>query len=158
MASILYSCQQNTASTESAAAETSAEALATTYGADFAPGEDIIAADQLLKALAGKDSVETTVQAVINESCQAKGCWMDVKLGNSETMKVTFKDYGFFLPVEDLTGREVIFRGTAKREMISVEDQRHFAKDAGKSEEEIALITEPREEFRFVADGVKLKQ
>ncbi len=82
---------------------------------------------------------------------------MDVKLKDSSTMKVTFRDYGFFLPTENLKGRTVVFTGTAKRETISVEDQRHYAKDAGKSNDEIAAITSPKEELRFVADGVILK-
>lgn len=82
---------------------------------------------------------------------------MDVKLAENSIMKVTFRDYGFFMPVEDLKGRKVVFTGIAKREVISVDDQRHYAKDAGKSETEIASITSPKEELRFVADGVILK-
>lgn len=158
MASFVFGCQQNKVSTESeVAVEASAEANHAVYGADFVEKE-LVTADKLSKQLAGKDSLQTTVVAVIEESCQAKGCWMDVKLSGDDNMKVTFKDYGFFLPVEDLAGREVVFTGVAKKELISVEDQKHFAKDAGKSEAEIASITAPREELRFVADGVKLKQ
>ena len=82
---------------------------------------------------------------------------MDVKLADGSAMKVTCRDYGFFLPVEDLKGRTVVFAGTAKHEVISVDDQRHFAEDAGKSAEEIQAITTPQEELRFVADGVILK-
>ncbi len=82
---------------------------------------------------------------------------MDVKLSDDSDMKVTFREYGFFVPTENLEGRQVVFTGTAKRELVSVEDLRHFAEDAGKSEAEVAAITQPREELRFVADGVLLK-
>ena len=34
---------------------------------------------------------------------------------------------------------------------------KHYAEDAGKSEEEIALITEPIYELGFIADGVIIK-
>lgn len=90
-----------------------------------------------------------TVESV----CQNKGCWMKLDAGNGETMRVSFKDYGFFVP-KDLAGKTVVVEGVAEVKAISVEDQRHFAEDAGKSKEEIEAITEPKEELVFVADGV----
>ncbi|OKL41802.1 hypothetical protein A3841_11670 [Pontibacter flavimaris] len=126
------------------------------FGAPFSE-ENVLPAAALTAAVAGKDSVQATVAAEIKQSCQKKGCWMDVKLSDDSDMKVTFRDYGFFVPTENLEGRQVVFTGTAKRELVSVEDLRHFAEDAGKSEAEIAAITAPKEELRFVADGVILK-
>lgn len=156
-AAVLQACTQNSPinegqNTNEAVAETEANA----YGASFTE-ENVLSAGQLQQAVSGNDSIQATVAAEIVQSCQSKGCWMDVKLEDGSTMKVTFRDYGFFLPVEDLSGKTAVFTGTAKHEVISVEDQRHFAEDAGKSAEEIAAITQPREELRFVADGVKLK-
>jgi hypothetical protein len=153
-AGTLQACSQTNTDSDTTA-ETTAQAD-NTYGADFAE-ENIITTAQLQQAIGGQDSIQATVTAEIVESCQSKGCWMDVKLADGSTMKVTFRDYGFFLPVEDLSGREVVMTGIAKHEVISVDDQRHFAEDAGKSAEEIAAITAPREELRFLADGVKLK-
>lgn len=127
-----------------------------TYGAAFAE-ENVISTTQLQQALSDQDSLQATVTAEIVESCQSKGCWMDVKLADGSTMKVTFRDYGFFMPVEDMTGKTVVFTGTAKHEEVSVDDQRHFAEDAGKTQDEIQAITAPRKELRFVADGVVLK-
>ncbi|GAB3196386.1 glucose/arabinose dehydrogenase [Pontibacter aydingkolensis] len=135
---------------------TTEEAADNTYGSGFAE-ENVVSASQLQTLVQDKDSVEAVVTAEVVESCQAKGCWMDVKLADNSTMKVTFRDYGFFLPIEDLKGRTVVFTGTAKREVISVDDQRHYAQDARKSKDEIAAITAPKEELRFVADGVILK-
>lgn len=154
-AAVLQACSQNNATTE---AQETTETIAETnaYGASFEE-QNVLSAGQLQQAVSGNDSIQATVAAEIAESCQSKGCWMDVKLEDGSTMKVTFRDYGFFLPVEDLSGKTAVFTGIAKHEVISVEDQRHFAEDAGKSAEEIAAITEPREELRFVADGVKLK-
>jgi hypothetical protein len=153
-AASMQACSQSKPETEA-----EAEATAQTdnaYGAEFAE-ENIMTTAQLQESLSAQDSIQATVTAEIVQSCQSKGCWMDVKLQDGSTMKVTFRDYGFFLPVEDLSGKAVVFSGTAKHEVISVDDQRHFAEDAGKSAEEIATITQPREELRFVADGVKLK-
>ncbi len=93
------------------------------------------------------------VEAEVNAVCQAKGCWMTVNLDNGETMRVTFKDYGFFVP-KDLAGTKVIFKGKPEVSTTSVEELRHYAKDAGKSEAEILAITEPEVALSFVADGV----
>ncbi|WP_162054771.1 DUF4920 domain-containing protein [Pontibacter pamirensis] len=158
LAAASLSCNQTKPATEApgTGSATTPATTGTTYGAAV-PEAETIPATQLSEEVAGKDSVQATVAAEVVESCQAKGCWMDVKLDDNSTMKVTFRDYGFFVPVEDLKGRQVIFTGIAKREVISVEDQRHYATDAGKPEAEIAAITTPKEELRFVADGVILK-
>ncbi|GAB3539044.1 hypothetical protein GCM10027443_35130 [Pontibacter brevis] len=153
-----FSCNQVKTAADTPANEMTATESNTgsTYGAAV-PEAGVIPATQLSEAVAGKDSLQATVAAEVVESCQAKGCWMDVKLADNSTMKITFRNYGFFVPVEDLKGRQVIFTGTAKREVISVEDQRHYAQDAGKPEAEIAAIIAPKEELRFIADGVILK-
>ncbi|MDX5417915.1 MAG: DUF4920 domain-containing protein [Hymenobacteraceae bacterium] len=154
-AATLYGCSQTTTTTEGQEVTETATAD-NTFGAAFTE-ENVLSAAQLQKAVAGQDSIQATVTAEVVQSCQSKGCWMDVKLDDGSTMKVTFRDYGFFLPVEDLSGKTVVFTGTAKHEIISVDDQRHFAEDAGKSNEEVQAITEAKEELRFVADGVILK-
>ena len=154
LSTILFSCSQE-AKTD-ATEETIATSESNVYGSDFTE-QNTLSVTQLQDAISDQDSVKATVSGVIVESCQSKGCWMDVKLADNSTMKVTFRDYGFFLPVENLEGKSVVFTGVAKREVISVDDQRHYAEDAGKSATEIAAITSPREELRFVADGVKIK-
>jgi hypothetical protein len=51
-------------------------------------------------------------------------------------------------------GKEVVLEGDANYREVSVQMQRHYAKDAGKSEEEIQRIREPKRELQFVAKGV----
>jgi hypothetical protein len=72
------------------------------------------------------------------------------------SMFVQFKDYGFFMP-KDLPGKEVVMKGKAYIEETSVEDLKHFAEDEGLSAEEIAKITEPKKELKFMASGVMIK-
>lgn len=102
------------------------------------------------------ESSELKVRGVITEVCQMKGCWMKLDLGNGETVRVTFKDYGFFVP-KDAAGREVVIEGLPEMKLTSVETLRHYAEDAGKSEEEIAKITEAKRELTFEAKGVVIK-
>jgi hypothetical protein len=46
--------------------------------------------------------------------------------------------------------------GIARYEVTSIEDLKHFAEDAGKSQAEIDSITEPDKELVFEASGVIL--
>ncbi|WP_223547994.1 DUF4920 domain-containing protein [Aestuariivivens sp. NBU2969] len=103
------------------------------------------------------DSINSKMIATVTNVCQAKGCWMTLKLDDQSEVMVKFKDYGFFVP-KDIKGETVIVNGLAYLEEQSVDDLRHYAKDAGKTVEEIEAITEPKRIFAFEADGVLLKQ
>jgi hypothetical protein len=74
---------------------------------------------------------------------------------DNDAVMVRFKDYGFFVP-KDIAGRRVLMNGYAFKELTPVDELRHYAEDAGKSAEEIAAITEPKAEIKFLASGVFL--
>jgi len=131
--------------------------VAGTFGAEFAT-DAVVPAPDLLTAYdvaAIEDTVQTTLRGTVNEVCQAKGCWMTIATGTEAEMMVKFKDYGFFVP-KDISGREVVMNGMAYYQVTPVDELRHYAEDAGKPAEEIAAITEPKRELRFLADGVQL--
>ncbi|MFT4696954.1 MAG: hypothetical protein ACI9SJ_000070 [Flavobacteriaceae bacterium] len=107
------------------------------------------------KTLKAGDTAIVKFEAKVNEVCQAKGCWMRLDLGDDETM-VKFKDYGFFMP-KNIAGKEVVVNGKAFVAEVSVEEQRHYAEDAGRSKEEIEAITEVQKTLSFEADGVLVK-
>ncbi len=96
------------------------------------------------------------VTGKITECCQTKGCWMNVDKGDGSGMRVTFKDYGFFVP-KNAGGKTAVFTGKAFMDTTSVEDLRHYAKDEGLSEVEINKIIDPKIELSFEADGVIIK-
>lgn len=103
--------------------------------------------------LGTKDSVAMQVEGKIVEVCQKKGCWMELQLDNSETMRVTFKDYAFFIP-KDAAGKTVIMEGYAYNDTTSVQMLRHYAEDGGESQAAIDKITEPEVAVVFEASGV----
>lgn len=115
-----------------------------------------IAAATLPTKMGEKGEMQAKVTGTVESVCQVKGCWMKVNLDNGETMRVMFKDYGFFVP-KDIAGKTVVFEGEAQRKTVPVEHLRHYAQDAGKSQDEIAKITEPKDELTFIADGVIVK-
>lgn len=100
------------------------------------------------------DPMEVKVRGTIKAVCQAKGCWMTLNdPSGDEEIFIKFKDYGFFVP-KNAAGREAVVRGTLTNTETSIEELRHYAEDEGKSAEEIAAITEPRNEYKMMADGV----
>lgn len=123
------------------------------YGEAFDPAnaQDI---SKLVALMGEQDSIMVTLTATIDKTCAVKGCWMQLKTDTENTMRVTFKDYGFFVPKSGMEGKVTTITGFCKREETSVEDLKHFAKDAGESDEYIAAITSPKTELNFVASGV----
>jgi hypothetical protein len=128
------------------------------FGETF-KAKDVVSYDELLAKLNSKKEVEVQVEGKVDGVCQAKGCWMNIvseKNPKAEKMFVKFHNYGFFMPL-DLAGSNVIMKGKAFVEETSVDELRHYAEDAGKSKEEIAKITQPKRELKFMATGVKIK-
>ena len=115
--------------------------------------DDAVEATSLTPQITGKDSMNVKLKGKIVEVCQKKGCWMKVDLGNNQTMRVSFKDYSFFVP-KDAAGKNTVIEGWAYNDTTSVEALKHFAEDAGESAEEIAKITEPEPSITFEAKGV----
>jgi hypothetical protein len=99
---------------------------------------------------------KSKIEGTILSSCPKKGCWMQVKI-DSDTIQVTFKDYGFFVPKTGLENKKTILEGYPKQDTISIKMLKHFAEDAGKSQKEIDKITKPEYKISFVADGVIIK-
>ena len=108
---------------------------------------------QTFSSMPVSDSLNLQFKSKVKEVCKVKGCWMIVELPKGEQAMVRFKDYGFFMPAGILE-KEVVLNGLAFVEEMSVEDQQHYAKDAGKTDIEIAKITAPKRTFSFEATGV----
>lgn len=115
--------------------------------------ENPVTGEALIQLLNEKDSVWVTFKSTIVTNCQRSGCWMDLDLGSDKVMKVFFKDYEFFIPL-DSKGKTTTIEGYASREFVDVEMLKHYAEDDGKSQEEIDAITEPETIYMFDAIGV----
>ncbi len=136
------------------------ETTVTSFGTGVTNPDAVMSFEQVNARLEQTDSTHAILRAKVTEVCQAKGCWMNVvdpAGGSEEEIFVQFKDYGFFMP-KDLAGKEVIMEGLAYKEITSVEDLKHYAEDEGKSPDEIAGITEPVLQKKFMAFGVVLVQ
>jgi len=133
--------------------------LAFTSFGDKISNEKVVASKEILlkfEDMIVGDTIHVKFASEIKEVCAAKGCWMKLPLAEEKEVMVRFKDYGFFMPL-DSQGKEVVLEGKAFVQTTSVAELRHYAKDAGKSKEEIAAITTSKKEFSFEANGVLLK-
>ncbi len=154
---LMFACGTDGAQDTTAEAETEAVKMES-FGEDITPDNALSYSELVSKmAQSEQDSMNVKLIGTVQEVCQVKGCWMTIgsEEEGAEPIMVRFKDYGFFMP-KDIAGRKVIMEGKAFAEKTSVEDLRHYAMDAGKSEEEIQAITEPKKEAKFLASGVLL--
>lgn len=138
-----------------------AEVIAVNYQSfgDEINDEAVLSKDEIwerYKSLKEGDTLAVKFKSEVKAVCQSKGCWMRMDLGEEEAM-VKFKDYGFFMP-KDISGQEVIVDGVAFVKEVSVEEQRHYAEDAGKTPDEIASITEPKRTLSFISSGVLIPE
>jgi hypothetical protein len=136
-----------------------AEASYVSFG-DSITAAGLISKDSLYNLYASMKTTDTIVvkfSSTIQEVCAKKGCWMNVDLADEKSAFVRFKDYGFFMPL-NAAGSEVVMEGKAFMDVVSVDELKHFAKDANKPQAEIDAILEPKVTYAFTANGVLIKE
>jgi hypothetical protein len=122
--------------------------------------ENALSSEQMLEKYEGLkqgDTIEVKFKSTIKEVCKKKGCWMSMQLSDDQETFVKFKGYAFFVP-KNADNSEAIIAGRAYIDSISVDDLRHYAKDGGKSDAEIAQITASEVKYSFQADGVLIQK
>jgi hypothetical protein len=126
------------------------------FGDEFSK-ENTIPAMQVAGLFSGSDTAAIIISGNISASCKHTGCWMDLDMGNGETIHVTFKDEAFTIPL-DAAGKNAVAEGIAIRELIPVETLQNYAREDGKSKEEVAAITKPVYSYEFIANGVLIEE
>lgn len=151
----IVSCQslQPVSDTAATAATENGQLTAATYGEAVATETSATPAAQVPQLLEDKDSLYLTLSGTALSSCTKKGCWMLVDLGSRESMRVTFKDYSFFVP-KGLNGERIVMEGVLSRKISSPDELRHYAEDAGHSKKAIAAIQAADTVYAFEAVGV----
>ena len=119
---------------------------------DAAPAP-VLPVETLLAEPERHDGATLTIAGTVREVCPKKGCWMILGDGERE-LRVTFQDYGFFVPL-DSSGSEVRAAGRFAISDVPVDEARHYLEDAGRHAEAQA-ITAPVRSYTFVATCVEL--
>jgi hypothetical protein len=144
----------------SPAASSPAAAGDKAYGAPLATQSAMPIADLLARPEQWKDRT-VTVEGKVRKACTRKGCWMEVAAADTGDKagapgcRVTFKDYGFFVPT-DSAGSRARVQGVVQVDTLSASMVRHY-------EEEGAVFPAKRPdgtapEVRIVASGVVLSR
>lgn len=109
--------------------------------------------DEIMKAPQNYVAEDFLTEAKVYKVCQSKGCWLELKGKVGGPVRVTFKDYGFFVPKEILN-KSLRLQGRMVEKTLSVKEQKHFLKDAKATPAEIEAVTEPKKSYEIVASGV----
>lgn len=115
--------------------------------------ENALMVNDALAQITVDTTFELKLTGTISEVCQHSGCWLTIELEDGEELMVNMLDHAFEVP-KDAAGKSVWAQGTAIRELIPVEMLKHYAADAGKSQEEIDSITQPEWKYTLDAKGV----
>ena len=112
-----------------------------------------IAVPKLLSGARTYTDRSVIVEGVITNACTEKGCWMQVAPSETESgMRVSFKDYGFFIP-QTMVGRRARMAGVTKVTTHSKAAADHLmAEGATLHRNADGTATE----VQFVASGVEL--
>jgi hypothetical protein len=95
------------------------------------------------------------VEGEVAEVCQMKGCWMAlVPDGAAAKVRVTFQDYGFFVP-KDARGCTARMEGTLQKSVLSKDDADHLEGEGATLERNPDGTAT---EVSFVASGVELSR
>lgn len=153
----LYSCNDK----KEVAEKQEVEAVNYTTFGDSITNENVLTNDEMLakyETMKAGDTLNVKFGADIISTCKKKGCWMTLNLAEGKESFVKFKDYAFFVPKEGAENHHAIVSGKAFIEEISVDELKHYAKDAGKSQQAIDSIVAPEKKLRFMADGVLIAE
>jgi hypothetical protein len=140
---VLASCNSKTSTSEQ-----QVEVSYDSFGEQI-DDSDAVDVASLSEMLTNQDSAVVKLTATVDEVCQMKGCWMTIKNESGDPVRVTFKDYGFFVP-KDIAGRQIVIEGVAKNTVLEPDVAKHYAEDAGQPYDS----TKTYEEIAFIAQGV----
>lgn len=144
------------APTEGAPAQPAASAKKT-YGEPLTDGAsvDLTALVGAPEAHAGKTVL---VEGVVRRACSAKGCWLELASAADAAapgFRVTFKDYGFFIPT-DSAGARARVQGTVEVTEVKKSHVEHLEGEGATFDRKHPDGTAT--EVRVVATGVELEK
>lgn len=120
------------------------------FGSPLPESGDVLGIAELVENSGTYEGKDVLVETRIAKVCQKKGCFF-VAQHEADTVRVTFEDYGFFIPT-DSGGKTVMLAGTFSRKPLSREQAEHYAADAGEAMPE----SPPEFEYAILATGVSI--
>lgn len=122
----------------------------TKFGGPITLKESVSLETAIEQINAGKPQL---IEAKVDKVCQKKGCFMELKSTKGDDVRVTFKDYGFFVPFH-LAGKTVLVEGLMSKTTLTLEKTKHYVQDTGGDP---STVKEPKTEYQIVASAVAIK-
>jgi uncharacterized protein DUF4920 len=94
------------------------------FGGTISAGPEATLA-QLLTAPEKFKSADVITAGTVRRACSRKGCWMELAQGDDPGCRVTFKDYGFFVPT-DSAGARARVQGRLETQSVPASRVRHL--------------------------------
>ncbi len=138
--------------TQSLAAQSPTDSAVVKRGAPVSVGP-AIPVTQLVASARNYTERAVIVEGLITRECTEKGCWMQVApSADANGMRVTFKDYGFFIP-QSMVGRRARMEGMTKVTTHSKAAADHLIGEGAQLQRNADGTAT---EVQFVANGVEL--
>ena len=130
---------------------------AATYGQPVRQGAALNVA-QVVADPASHAEKSVLVEGAVRRACSRRGCWMELADAMQESApgcRVTFRDYGFFVPT-DSPGARARVDGVVKTRDLSPEEVAHMEREGARfaSKREDGSVRE----VSLVATGVELRR
>lgn len=128
---------------------------AKTYGAPLS-GAAAVALTEVLGKPESYEGKSVVVEGEVRRACSKKGCWMELAESvatEARGARVTFKDYGFFVPT-DSAGAHAKLEGVVNVQLMKKGHVEHLEEEGAKFPNKNPDGTV--REVQFVATGVEL--
>ena len=98
------------------------------------------------------DKKSIKISGTVDQVCEKKGCWwMLVGDKPEQKIRITAKDYGFFVP-RAIKGKRAVVEGLLEVKTLSDAEAKHLAKDSGDKNAKIV-----KQEVRLMATGLEMR-
>jgi hypothetical protein len=128
------------------------DAHSETFGAPYDASLKTVSLAQLLEDPAPHLQEAFNLETRVAKVCQKKGCFF-IAQENDLTLRIAFKDYGFFIPT-DSSNKVVNLTGVLVEKQMSKEQAEHFKSDIGESDDDSTL--QAGTVLEIVASSVKI--
>jgi hypothetical protein len=159
VAPAVTSCKPRAKQPAAAAPAAAAPApAARTYGAALTGAGEKVELGALLARADGFANRTVIVEGLVRSACTRKGCWMELAATPDKAnpgCRVTFKDYGFFVPT-DSAGARAKVQGVVEVSRLEPPTVRHLEEEGGVVPGKAADGS--AREVRIVATGVELRR
>ncbi len=128
----------------------------TSFGDDFNDSTvTLVNMDSLLHNKPEARPMDAVFTGRVTSICKSRGCWIKLDAGNGKEVFVDTNE-SFTMP-QSIVGKNVTVSGYAFMDTTDIQALRQYAKEEGKSKEDIEKINEPLIEVSIKATGIKIK-